>query len=270
MGNVAIIGLGAWSERFADWSALARGLRTGAWDRNAVLQPARIASRERRRAPKQVKMAIEVMSQACEMADLEPASVATVFSSAMGDMDITNYMCSALAMSPREISPTRFHNSVHNAPAGYWSIATGSHTPASAISAYRYTAPMSFLEAAIQAIEENVPVLVVTQETAAPVALKDTCPTDTDFSAAILLAPSDRSTTPVATVRFTLRSEAASWPHTPHDLANAYSDHPGAGLLPLLAAIAMPGAERVPVRLTFPVSAGSSIEVVLSTGAADG
>lgn len=270
MGDVDIIGLGAWSERFVDWSALAQGFRTGTWQSEAVLQPARIAARERRRAPKQVKMAIEVMSQACDMAGLEPASVATVFSSAMGDMEITDYMCSALAVIPREISPTRFHNSVHNAPGGYWSIATGSHAPASAVSAYRYTAPMAFLEAAIQALEEDMPVLAVTQEMAAPVALRDTCPTDTDFAAAFLLAPTGRGATPVAAVRFALRREAASWPQMPHDLAGAYCDHPGAGLLPLLAAIAMPGAKRAPVRMTFPLSAGSSIELVLSTGAADG
>ena len=35
-----------------------------------------------------------------------------------------------LAADPRELSPTRFHNSVHNAPAGYWTVAAHCHAPA--------------------------------------------------------------------------------------------------------------------------------------------
>lgn len=269
MGDVDIVGLGAWSERFANWSELATGVRTGTWQGGTPLQPARIAPRERRRAPKPVKMAIEVMSQACDMAGREPASVATVFSSAMGDMQITDYMCSALAVRPREISPTRFHNSVHNAPSGYWSIATGSHAPASAISAYCYTAPMAFLEAAIQALEEKVAVLVVTQEMAAPVALKDTCPTDCDFAAALLLAPVGYSAAPLVSVHFDVRGEASGWPALPRDLEGEFSIHPGAGLLPLLAAIALDTAQA-PRYLSFPLSTLSRMELVLGPGAADG
>jgi hypothetical protein len=269
MGDVDVLGLGAWSERFANWSALATGVRTGEWHGGAQLQPSRIAPRERRRAPKPVKMAIEVMSQACDMANTEPASVATVFSSAMGDMQITDYMCSALAVTPREISPTRFHNSVHNAPSGYWSIATGSHAPASAISAYRYTAPMAFLEAAIQALEENVAVLVVTQEMAAPVALKDTCPTDSDFAAALLLAPAGYSPKPLVSVQFSVQGEASGWPALPRDLEREFTMHPGAGLLALLTAIASETAQASR-RLSFPLSARSRLELVFRAGAADG
>jgi hypothetical protein len=267
MGEVDILGLGAWSERFADWNALATGLRTGTWHNGAPLQPARIAPRERRRTPKPVRMAIEVMSQACDMAGREPGTVATVFSSAMGDMQITDYMCSALAVPPREISPTRFHNSVHNAPSGYWSIVTGSHAPASAVSAYHYSAPMAFVEAAIQALEENLPVLVVTQEMAAPLALRDTCPTDFDFAAALLLAPPGCSAQPLASVRFDVRAQASGWPPLPRDLERDFSDHPGARLLPLFVALC---TAQVPQRMSYPLSAGSSVELVLHAGACEG
>jgi hypothetical protein len=58
-------------------------------------------------------MAIEVMDQACKMANISPDDVAVIFSSAMGDMQITDYMCRALAKTPKLISPTKFHNSVH-------------------------------------------------------------------------------------------------------------------------------------------------------------
>ena len=39
---------------------------------------------------------------------------------------VIHEICEALATDEREVSPTRFHNSVHNASAGYWGIATRS------------------------------------------------------------------------------------------------------------------------------------------------
>ena len=50
----------------------------------------------------------------------------TVFTSSSGDGDNVHEICETLAAADRQVSPTRFHNSVHNAPAGYWSIATRS------------------------------------------------------------------------------------------------------------------------------------------------
>lgn len=258
---IDILGVGIWSDSFADWDAFKTGIRTGAWQSDAPLQPGRIAPRDRRRAPKPVKLAIEVMSQACEMANMEPASIATVFCSAMGDMDITDYMCGTLAAAPLEISPTRFHNSVHNAPLGYWSIGTKSHAPASAVSAHHYTAPTGFLEAAVQALEENTAVLLVTQEIAAPLALENTCPTHRDFAAAFLLSPSTNGQRPMTSVRFDIRHEVSRWPGVPRDLESPFLGHPGAGLLALLAALAAPQPE--PIRLAFPLSAGSSLELSL-------
>ena len=266
VNEISVIGLGAWSRRFATWKELVDGLREGRWQTETALEPSRIAAKERRRAPKSVKMAIEVMTQACEMALVEPREVATVFSSAMGDMQITDYMCSSLANPPREISPTRFHNSVHNAPNGYWSIATGSQTPASAVSAFLFTAPVAFLEAAVQVVDSNGPVLLVTQEMAAPLALRDTCPTLADFAAAILLAPPGYSDADRASVRFTTEREPADWPGLPEPLQADFFEHPGARLLPFLAAIAAPAAGRAPVRMSFPLSQGSSLRLSIVCG----
>jgi hypothetical protein len=268
MNELSVIGLGAWSQRFASWGELVNGLRTGRWQTETVLEPSRIA-RERRRAPKSVKMAIEVMTQACEMAHVEPQEVATVFSSSMGDMQITDYLCRSLASPPREISPTRFHNSVHNAPNGYWSIATGSHAPASAVSAFLFTAPVAFLEAAIQAVDSNGPVLLVTQEMAAPLPLRDTCPTVADFAAAILLAPPGFSDANKASVRFATGGGPVDWPELPEPLRKDFFEHPGARLLPFLAAIASPDTNEAPLRMSFPLSQRSSLMLSLA-GAGQG
>ena len=58
-----------------------------------------------------------------------------MFASTYGDLAITDYMCSTLAKAPMTLSPTRFHNSVHNAAAGYWSIATACRQPYCALGA---------------------------------------------------------------------------------------------------------------------------------------
>jgi hypothetical protein len=209
-------------------------------------------------------MAVEVMTQACDMARVEPREVATVFSSAMGDMQITDYLCRSLASPPREVSPTQFHNSVHNAPNGYWSIASGSHAPASAVSAFLFTAPVAFLEAAIQAVDSNGPVLLVTQEMAAPLPLRETCPAIADFAAAILLAPPGYSDANKASVRFATGGGPVDWPELPEPLRKDFFEHPGARLLPFLAAIASPDANEAPLRMTFPLSQRSSLMLSLA------
>jgi hypothetical protein len=237
MTELDIIGIGVWSPNFSNWNEFSTGLLTGNWQTDARVQPTLMPSRERRRAPQSVKMAMEVMNQACEMAALNPAGIAAVFSSSMGDMQITDYLGRTLATSPLMVSPTKFHNSVHNASTGYWSIATQSHAPTTAISAHSYSAPMAFIEAAIQALECGDPILIVTQEMAAPIALRETCPSEQPFSAALLLAPAGYCESPVASICFKLARESVEWPELPKDLQESLSSNPGARLLPLLAAI---------------------------------
>lgn len=260
MIELDVIGMGSWCSRFGCWPEFVAGLRSNEWQDDAPLKPGIIPARERRRAPQLVKMAVEVMQQACTMAGCEPDDVAVVFSSAMGDMEITDYMCKALAESPRLISPTRFHNSVHNAAPGYWSIATASHSPASAVSAHEFTASMALLEAAIQSAEEDLPVLVVTQELAAPVALAETCPSEQPFSAAFLLAPRGSGGAALCTLQLTVVQRACEWPALPGSLQASLASNFGARLLPLMAAIAELQGDASQRTLGFPVSANTSIE----------
>ena len=55
---------------------------------------------------------------------------AVVFASGDADGENLHHILESLATPEHEVSPTRFHNSVHNAAAGYWNIATGARTPA--------------------------------------------------------------------------------------------------------------------------------------------
>src|SRR5882762_257213 len=74
---------------------------------------------ERRRTGVPVKLALAAGHEAFTHARRDPSLTATVFTSSASDNDNLHHLCEALATSEREVSPTRFHNSVHNAVAGY-------------------------------------------------------------------------------------------------------------------------------------------------------
>src|SRR6202034_3951784 len=82
----------------------------------------------RRSSGRVVKVALAVALEATSRAGANPAHLPSVFSSSGSDGHICHEICHALALATREVSPTRFSNSVHNVAAGYWSIATGSMT----------------------------------------------------------------------------------------------------------------------------------------------
>jgi hypothetical protein len=97
----------------------------------------------------------------------DPASTASVFTSAHGDPAITDALCRTLALNPLRLSPTRFHHSVHNAASGYWAIASGSHAPSTALSAFQASFAAGWLEAASLCACDGAPVLLVGFDNAA-------------------------------------------------------------------------------------------------------
>lgn len=147
-------GVALWAPRLPGWEIAAPVLRG---DSDAPEQPAArpapalLAPTERRRAPDTVAIALEVAARACESAGVDPKAVASVFASTHGDLAISDYMSDTLARTPNLVSPIRFHNSVHNAAAGYWSIGTGSMQPYTALTAWGDTFGEGLLEALVQA-----------------------------------------------------------------------------------------------------------------------
>jgi hypothetical protein len=124
-------------------------------------QPSILPPNERRRAPDSVALALEVAQAACVNAGRNPARLPTVFASTYGDLAITDYMCGTLARAPTTLSPTRFHNSVHNAAAGYWTIATGCQEPYCALGAGAYSYAAGLFAAAVQVCADGTDVLLV-------------------------------------------------------------------------------------------------------------
>jgi len=260
MADINIVGVGVWSKFFSNWDEFCSVLSGGAASQATALRPEIIPAKERRRAPLSVKMAVEVMDQACRMSALVPSEVATVFASVNGDTEITDYLCRTLITAPRTVSPTRFHNSVHNASIGNWAIATHCKLPANAMSAYPHTTSMAFLEGAIQALEENIPVLVCVQELASPDAIKPIYDSEQPISTAVLLAPPGYCREALATVRFDVRNERSEYSNASQFLGIDWSGNLGARFLPLFAALTAPGDTE----LQLPISERSSLSLAIS------
>ena len=79
-----------------------------------------LPANERRRAAASVRWALAAAQQAVSASGYAAGEVATVFATSGSDGETLHRICEALASPEREVSPTRFHNSVHNAAAGYW------------------------------------------------------------------------------------------------------------------------------------------------------
>lgn len=150
---------------------------------------------ERRRAVPTVKLALGIGSEALANAGRNPVDTATLFTSSGGDGVTVHQILEVLATEEREISPTRFHNSVHNAPAGYWSIATHSREPSASLCGYDASFSVGLLEAATQAIVDDRAVMLVAYDLPNPEPLHAVRSLGSAFGTALVLTPriTDRS-----------------------------------------------------------------------------
>lgn len=105
---------------------------------------------ERRRASRVTRVALASGLAALEQAGLNPADVPVVFAASTADGHNCHALCETLASSDQRVSPTRFHNSLHNTPAGYWSIATGAMQASQSLSAFDGSFAAGLLEALVQ------------------------------------------------------------------------------------------------------------------------
>jgi hypothetical protein len=157
-------GIGFWASRLPGWDVAREVLRGDAKPPVAVAtrpSPSLLPPAERRRAPDTVAVSLEVAARACESAGRDPKLLPSVFACTNGDLHISDAICDTLAKTPTLVSPIRFHNSVHNAAAGYWTIATGCMKPYTAVSAHGFTFGQGLLESAAQVMCEETPVLYV-------------------------------------------------------------------------------------------------------------
>ena len=136
------------------------------------LKPEMLPANERRRTTPVIKLALEcIQGLLRDYDDLQ--TVSTVFASSDGDLEIADKMCAALAEDKKIISPTLFHNSVYNAPAGYWSIAALMKGASTSLSAGDATFMCGLQEAVAQVEVDGGTVLFVAYDYPAPYPLDE-------------------------------------------------------------------------------------------------
>jgi beta-ketoacyl synthase-like protein len=261
MKPLAIEGVSLIGPGFADWAA-ARAVLTGqapyAAAPTAVPAPALLPPNERRRSGLAVRIALAAGAAALAECGREAAGLATVFASSAADGDTCHAICEQLAGSDRLISPTRFHNSVHNAPAGYWSIATRSMAPSTSLSAYDASFCAGLLEAAALVEARGTAVLLVAFDAPYPEPLLAKRPLPAACGLGLVLAPAGAPAAR-AELRLALGQGAPSALADPA-LEALRRALPTARALPLLGLLAR--AERGSVALDF--QEGLSLEAALT------
>ncbi|HWA12657.1 MAG TPA: beta-ketoacyl synthase chain length factor [Burkholderiales bacterium] len=226
----------------------------------AMPAPDLLPAVERRRTGMLVKLMLAAGQDALGGSREAAATLPTVFASSGGDGEVINDICTTLAGEDRQVSPTRFHNSVHNAPAGYWSIATGSRAPSTSLSAYDWSFTAGLVEAAAQLATGRERLLLICADMPYPEPLRGVRPVSQPFAVALLFCAA-RGAASLAAVDVEIARPGA----TPDAMADAAlerlrRDNPAARSLPLLARL----ASRQAGRLVFDYVAGGSLAITVA------
>lgn len=212
---------------------------------------------ERRRTTDTVKLAMTVAAEAVAHASLRAEDTMAVFTSSGGDGKTITAILETLASSEREVSPTRFHNSVHNAPAGYWSIATGCQAPSTSLCAHDFSFAAGLLEAATRALAEQRAALLVAYDVPYPPALAACRTIAAPFGAALVISPHSGETA-LAALSIDLRQDPAADTALDDPALEALrAGVPAANALPLLSAV----AQGVAQEMMIPYVAGNGVAV---------
>ncbi len=239
MIQISVESIGLTAAGMPGWEA-ARPVLRGEAALDATALPAFRANllppNERRRTTALIKLALQTAEDALARSRYGMDELASVFASSEGDGEIVDRICTALTLPGHPVSPTHFHNSVHNAPAGYWAIAGGSHHVSTSLAAGADSFAAGLLEAASVAVLERVPVLLLAYDYALPPALAGRGYVDTVFAVAMVLAADDGSG--LARLRLDVQPGSVQPPPMGAELAALRAHNPAAAALPLLQLLA--------------------------------
>lgn len=251
LNGVGLIGpgLAAWRD------SLPVLLGTAPYHDTAV--PARtpnLPASERRRATAVARLALLAAEEAVSAAGDVTATAQTVFASSSGDTQIIDKICNSLAEAGRPVSPIHFHNSVHNAPAGYWGLTVGCTRSSTSLSAYDWSFGSGLLEAVMTSVAEDADVLLVAYDAPPPIPLLEKRPIEAAFAVALLLGAK-----PGGLVGMHLQLQRGDREDRLSDvgLERLRIGNPAARSLPLLQAV----ARGKPVSVTIPSAPGWQLRV---------
>lgn len=222
-----------------------------------VPPPALLPATERRRTSLAVRLALAVAAEAAARSGLAPDALDTVFCSSNGDGAVVGAILDALAEGG-DVSPTQFHNSVHNAAAGYWGIGAGSTRSSVSLGCHDDTLPLGLLQAVAGVVAWGRPALLCAYDAPLPEPLAACRPTAAPFGAALVLTAGRQ---PGSLAALTLRHHAGGMaggdPSPRSALRGALEDgNPAARALPLLEAL----ASGQDARFFWPLLDGAALE----------
>lgn len=240
-----IEGIGLLGPGLESWQAcqsILSGQQVYVPQKTIIPAPELLPAAERRRASDIIKLTLATSQEAIVAAKQDTADLPSVFSFSNGDGINCHIICEMLASSDRQLSPTRFHNSVHNAAAGYWSIAMAATATSSVLCAYDASFGAGLLEALSQVVIDDTRCILMASDTSYPEPMHSVRPILDNFGIALMLAP-QRSSQSVAHISLTLtHDEADRFVDTA--LENLRLAVPAARGLPLLQAIAKLQTEK--------------------------
>jgi Beta-ketoacyl synthase, N-terminal domain len=214
---------------------------------------------ERRRVNATSRLAIHAALQAVAHLTAEArARLPSIFASADGDGAILANTIDALAQQPVTMSPTLFHNSVFNAPAGYWTIASGANGPSITVSAGAATFAAGMIEAGVEVVSSGGPVLYIAFDMPFPESLRSFGVAGEAFACALLLGPPAPTASAWGRIEHWERPASSASPSAvPAALAARFRGNAAAAALPLLAAV----ATRTPTVVAVPYHDGDCLEL---------
>jgi len=251
--SIAGIGiLGPGLEGWADSAPILRGDTPYHARELELVAPSILSPRERRRSGPVVRLALNVAQQAVEQSGIAAQDLAAVFGCSAGSGLEVHQILDALSQPEMLVSPTQFHNSVHNAAVGYWCIGASCHQASTSIAAYDYSFPAALLKAAAQTVTEDRPVLLCVYDCPFPSPLHGKRTILAPLGVSLVLMPAGRTGGP--------KTLAVDWqPDGPPEMLSAPSDealhplwqgNPAGRALPLFEALAL--GEPATVILRYP------------------
>ena len=247
-----IEGIGLLGPGFTNWQTgrdILSGLLAYQSSKTIIPAPELLPAAERRRASDIVKLTLATSLEAIASAGLESENLPSVFSFSNGDGINCHTICEMLASDDRQLSPTRFHNSVHNAAAGYWSIATETMATSSVLCAFDASFGAGLLDALTQVVVDKTRCILMTSDTPYPEPMFSKRPIPDNCGIALVLSPEMNSKS-IAQIKVSIT----------HDVADRFDDValetlrlaiPAARGLPLLQAIAQLNSKQTNRRVVL-------------------
>jgi len=236
-----VTGVSVWGPGLEGWAA-SRSILAGEEPYTARESPppapVMLSPNERRRAGVVTRLALAVAGEALATSALPGGSMRCVFGSATGDGAVIHAILESLAKGD-PVSPTLFHNSVHNAAAGYWCIGTSSEQPANCLGCHDSTFAAALLKAMAEVRVEQVPVLLCVYDVPLPPPLDAKRRVAALFGVGLVLGPGDSAVeAPMISVVYGAKSAAGLDAPRQPGLRELSRTTPAARALPLLESLA--------------------------------